>query len=356
MIEAFESLLGAKAAEVDPKDARRLKEANSQQGDTASDVRWIQEDLGHYFARTEKDAFKQMFDAMRESKIDMGLDDVRGRLRDNHSYLATEGAKHMVGQTHRVGQKTRRRNEKGPAGRRRRWRRQPNPEDEDFEFMLRVMKMIQQQQDLRARTRALEQFRRSAQPAPAQPSDAPHKSLTEFSNHEPHPAFHRRPGPCPRACRIRPEARPPAAKPGADKPPKPEDAIAKHHEGSTKVADKQDELSADVQQLTIEQTIPKVIELFKEVEDIMDEATDWLAEYDTGGRTIAAQTEVIEKIFEASKERQKQSGSGSKSGGAMMDMMEKMMQEGEGKERGQRKGKSPATTRPGHDRRLGCRQ
>ena len=77
---------------------------------------------------------------------------------------------------------------------------------------------------------------------------------------------------------------------------KPQDPVAKHHEGSTKVADDQDELSADVQQLTIEQTIPKVITLFKEVESIMDEATDWLAEYDTGGRTLAAQTDVIETV------------------------------------------------------------
>lgn len=130
---------------------------------------------------------------------------------------------------------------------------------------------------------------------------------------------------------------------GADEPQaaaaaKPEDPVAKHQAGSTKVADEQDELSADVQQLTIEQTIPKVITLFKEVEGIMDEATDWLAEYDTGGRTLAAQTEVIEKIYEASKERQKQQGSG-KSGGAMMDMMEKMMQEGEGKEGEKKDGK-----------------
>ncbi|MCX6879679.1 MAG: hypothetical protein NTW21_38630 [Verrucomicrobia bacterium] len=121
-----------------------------------------------------------------------------------------------------------------------------------------------------------------------------------------------------------------------DPPPPAGDAepatpIAKHHQGATKVADEQDELSADVQQLTIEQTIPKVIELFKAVEDIMDEATDWLAEYDTGGRTLAAQTEVIEKIFEASKERQQKQGSG-KPGSAMMDMMERMMQEGEGKD------------------------
>lgn len=128
---------------------------------------------------------------------------------------------------------------------------------------------------------------------------------------------------------------------GADDKPAaaaPEDPVAKHHDGATKVADDQDELSADVQQLTIEQTIPKVIQLFKEVEGIMDEATDWLAEYDTGGRTLAAQTDVIEKIYEASKERQKQQG-GSQSGSAMMDMMEKMMQEGEGKDGEKKDGK-----------------
>ena len=126
----------------------------------------------------------------------------------------------------------------------------------------------------------------------------------------------------------------PAAKPEEEKP---ENPLEKHHQGSTKVADEQDNLSADVQQLTLEQTVPKVIELFEEVEGIMDEATDWLAEYDTGGRTIAAQTEVLEKIFEATKERQKQQGGG-KAGGAMMDMMEKMMDENQGKEGEPKKG------------------
>jgi hypothetical protein len=131
----------------------------------------------------------------------------------------------------------------------------------------------------------------------------------------------------------------PAAKevPVADE--QPVDPVVKHQQGSIKVADEQDELSADVQQITIEQTVPKVIELFQEVEGIMDEATDWLAEYDTGGRTIAAQTEVVEKIFEATKERQKQGGS--QAGGAMMDMMEKMMEEGEGKEGEPKKGNKP---------------
>lgn len=108
---------------------------------------------------------------------------------------------------------------------------------------------------------------------------------------------------------------------------------AQHQVGAAKVADKQDELSADVQQLTIEQTVPKVIELLSGVEKIMNEATDRLTDHDTGGDTIAAQTEVIEKIHAAAKEKQKQSGSSS--GGAMMDMMERMM------------GKTPGGDQPG---------
>ena len=104
------------------------------------------------------------------------------------------------------------------------------------------------------------------------------------------------------------------------------DMLEIHKEGADKIADEQDELSADVQQLVIEQTVPQVIELLGEVENIMDETTDRLAEADTGGETIAGQTEIIEKIHAAAKEKQSQSGSGQgKSGSAMMDMMERMM-------------------------------
>jgi hypothetical protein len=119
-----------------------------------------------------------------------------------------------------------------------------------------------------------------------------------------------------------------------------EELLKKHADGAEKVADEQDELSADVQQLVIEQTIPEVIELLSKVEGIMDETTDYLSEPDTGGRTIAAQTEIIELIHKAAKEKQKKSGKCEKgAGGAMMDMMEKMMEVGEGKGKGKGKGK-----------------
>lgn len=124
----------------------------------------------------------------------------------------------------------------------------------------------------------------------------------------------------------------------------PDEILAEHREGASKVADKQDELSADVQQLTIEQTVPQVIELLNEVEKIMDEATDQLATADTGGTTLAAQTEIIEKIHAAAKEKQKQQGSG-QSGSAMMDMMERMMgKTPDGDKEGKGKGEKPSET------------
>ena len=115
-----------------------------------------------------------------------------------------------------------------------------------------------------------------------------------------------------------------------------ESKIAEHREGASVVADAQDELAADVQQLVIEQTLPEVISLLKEIEGLMDAATNRLANGDTGGETMAAQTEIIEKIHAAAKERQ-EGGSQSEAGGAMMEMMERMMgrkPEGQGDEKG----------------------
>ena len=120
-----------------------------------------------------------------------------------------------------------------------------------------------------------------------------------------------------------------------------EQNIAKHEEGAAKVADDQDDLSADVEQLVIEQTMPKVIELLDQVKDIMDESTDRLAKADTGGETIAAQTEIIEKIHAAAKEKQSQ-GQGGKSGSAMMDMMERMMGKKPDGDKSPGKGKKPS--------------
>lgn len=152
---------GLRHAELDPRDMRRLNEASRQQSDTASDVRWIQEDLGHYFARTEGELFQEILDEMRESNIDIELEEVRAQLQANHLFMATDAALRWADQLNEWAAKLEGALEEAGGGGQGGDGGAPNPEDEDFEFMLRVMKMIQQQQDVRARTRALEQFRRS---------------------------------------------------------------------------------------------------------------------------------------------------------------------------------------------------
>jgi hypothetical protein len=167
--EAFERMLGEKKPNLTPSDVRRLNDNSRQQSDTASDVRWIQEDLAHYYARTKTETFKLILDEMRESQIDIGLDAIRTALATNYSYGAAKQSTKWAAKLNEWAKKLEGEKEEdggggdGGGG-------SPNSEDEDFEFMLRVMKMIQQEQDLRGRTRVLEQLRRDASSAKNNPA------------------------------------------------------------------------------------------------------------------------------------------------------------------------------------------
>ena len=72
---------------------------------------------------------------------------------------------------------------------------------------------------------------------------------------------------------------------------------------SYKLSKVQDELSADVQELIELQTNEKVLVLLEEVEELMAGVIDNLEDADTGLKTIGDENEIIEKIFEAAKEK-----------------------------------------------------
>ena len=86
------------------------------------------------------------------------------------------------------------------------------------------------------------------------------------------------------------------------------EAIAKHQRGSESLAEDQDELSADVQELIEQQTNEQVIQVLEQVEELMSEVIGALDEAETGGTTIAAETHIIELIFEAAQKKQQSSG------------------------------------------------
>lgn len=168
LVEQWQLGLGVSLGTVDPKVLTMLKEMDRKQANNAADIRWIQEDLGHFYTRTNKEVYKEILDAMRDTSaganIDSSLEELRDLLKNNKTARATNSANYWAAKLKEWAKKLEGDNESqngqgGEGG-------EQNPEDEDFEFMLRVMKMIQQQQDLRATTRALEELKRSAELQP----------------------------------------------------------------------------------------------------------------------------------------------------------------------------------------------
>jgi hypothetical protein len=161
LIEKSQLAAGMPATKVDPSVLSVLQEVDIKQANNASDIRWLQEDLGHFFTRTNKEVYRDILDEMRKGNIDSSLEELRELMRLNHTFrsanAATYWAKELRAWAKKLeGEKDENGGGNGGGG------DSPNPEDEDFEFMLRVMKLIQSEQDLRASTRALEEMKRSA--------------------------------------------------------------------------------------------------------------------------------------------------------------------------------------------------
>lgn len=103
-----------------------------------------------------------------------------------------------------------------------------------------------------------------------------------------------------------------------------------HKTIALELAEQQDELQADTSEIILGETNPKVVELLKKCRVSMNDAIDLLENYDTGGKTLAAQSEVIELIYQAAKtknssppgEKQSKPKDGSD---AMMDMLRQLL-------------------------------
>ncbi len=154
-------ILGAapNSDDIDPVHSRLLTELSKTQRNTTSDVRWIQEDLERFHARTQKPIHKEIYEAMSKSLIDENLERLREMITKNRTFtsarLSNEWAATLKSWADKLeGPKDDGGGGGGGGG-------GGSPEDEDFEFMLKVMRMVQAEQDIRARTRSLEQMLRS---------------------------------------------------------------------------------------------------------------------------------------------------------------------------------------------------
>lgn len=172
--KASSPLLGStpKTDSIDPAHDRLLEKLGSQQKSTTSDVRWIQEDLGRFYTRTQKEIHKELFEAMKESQIDIQLEDLQRRIAVNgHASKAAIQSKKWGEQLAAWAKKLEGDNSGGGGGGD--GGGEGAREEKDFEFMLKVMRMVQTEQDIRARTRSLEQLMRSVELRKLRPIELP---------------------------------------------------------------------------------------------------------------------------------------------------------------------------------------
>ena len=155
------TIAGLTIEELDPADQRIVGELSMQQRRTASDVRWIQEDLGHFYARTQKEEHKELMEAMQTSQIDSGLEETREKIAVNRTFEAIGRAKKWAAKLTEWADILDPPKDPSAGGGEGEGGDNQGLDDNDFEFMLKIMKMIQTEQDIRARTRALEQLRRT---------------------------------------------------------------------------------------------------------------------------------------------------------------------------------------------------
>ncbi|MEM6911614.1 MAG: hypothetical protein AAF555_08510 [Verrucomicrobiota bacterium] len=101
------------------------------------------------------------------------------------------------------------------------------------------------------------------------------------------------------------------------------------------LADRQDELSTNLRDIIENQTNAEVITELEKIDFAMMDAVDLLDFNETGGETIAAETEVIELILAAAEKAAEQSqGQGDGTMGSMLEMLKQMAGQGQSSQPG----------------------
>ena len=137
----------------------------------------------------------------------------------------------------------------------------------------------------------------------------------------------------------------PAETPSSPPAPLPELSEEEVEERIVTLAERQDELSAEIQGLAWKWADKEIVKFLEDIDFALLDARDFLDDMNLGGDTIAAQNDAIEKIYQAAKKNQQQGGQQSDSLGAMMDQLDYMTGKKSGKGKG--KGEGEGGENPG---------
>lgn len=178
IISDADEIIGLHYGELDPVFKRLVQTLFLQQEQATTDVRWIQEDLAFFHARTQKPEHKKILEKMKEAKIIDALSAIEKEIelqRTGNAMRDTMASAQKLREWAKELDDTQDQSGGGGGG-----GGGGNDEDQDFEFMLKVMKMIQEEQRIRSKTRALEQSKRDIT-IPSPGSDKQNPLSTEIA-------------------------------------------------------------------------------------------------------------------------------------------------------------------------------
>ena len=161
-------IVGMTMDELDPSTKREMETIATLQNASTQDIGWILEDLSYYKSRTGERIYSDLYNQMNAFSLREKLDLVHGNILNaitarsiDESRLYASTLRHWAKLIDDY-KKSRGGGGGGSGG-----GDQASISDAEFEFMLKIIRMIQQEQDIRMRTRAAEQEHRKTLTAPA---------------------------------------------------------------------------------------------------------------------------------------------------------------------------------------------
>ncbi|MCD8272767.1 hypothetical protein [Akkermansia sp.] len=162
------TIAGMTMEELDPSSRREMETIATLQNASTQDIGWILEDLSYYKSRTGERIYSDLYNQMNAFSLREKLDLVHGNILNaitarsiDESRLYASTLRHWAKLIDDY-KKSRGGGGGGGGG-----GGQSSISDAEFEFMLKIIRMIQQEQDIRMRTRAAEQERRKQITPPA---------------------------------------------------------------------------------------------------------------------------------------------------------------------------------------------
>ena len=150
---------------LDPALQRTVLSLFAQQQQTGTDIRWIEEDLGHFYLRTQQEEHNTLLNKIKNSSIHSDLNQLLSQMEDSQNYLTIElslkTAKQLNAWAKELAAAAKKDQNSGGGGG---GEGSNGGDPEDFEFMLRVMRLTQQEIAIRSRIRSLEQKKRLSHP------------------------------------------------------------------------------------------------------------------------------------------------------------------------------------------------